>query len=255
MNTPPRFEVEGLCAGYAQTTILSSIHMPILEGQVTAILGPSGCGKSTLLRCLNRMHETSPGAFVRGVLRLQGQDIYAPEVDATQVRRQIGMVFQKPNPFPAMTIRQNVLAGFRLRGQALSPSSQQEVVQRALREAGLWDEVKDRLNASGMSLSGGQQQRLCIARALATKPHVLLMDEPTSALDPAATEQIEQLIASRRGDYTIVLVTHSMAQARRVSDQVAYMLRGQLVEHGPCASIFDSPQDPRTADFIQGRLG
>jgi len=246
-------ECAGLSAWYGATQVLHDVTLAFAERAVTAIIGPSGCGKSTLIRCLNRMHEVTPGASVSGRVLLDGEDIYARGVDPIALRRRVGMVFQKPNPFPTMTVRENVLAGFLLTGRM--PRNASEVLESALRRAALWDEVKDRLNSTGVSLSGGQQQRLCIARALAVNPEVLLMDEPCSALDPVATARIEELIHELAPTVTIVIVTHNMQQAARVSDYTAFLYLGQVVEHGPTASLFTRPSDPRTEDYITGRFG
>ena len=244
---------EDLSAWYGSRQVLTSVSLPVREHAVTAIIGPSGCGKSTFVRCLNRMHEVTPGARVRGRVLLAGRDIYGPEVDPIDLRRRVGMVFQKPNPFPTMTVRENVLAGYRLTG--VRPGSAGEVVETALRRAALWDEVKDRLHAPGTSLSGGQQQRLCIARALAVNPEVLLMDEPCSALDPTATARIEELIHELSSTVTIVIVTHNMQQAARVSEHTAFLYLGELVEYGETANLFTRPADQRTEDYITGRFG
>jgi phosphate transport system ATP-binding protein len=219
---------------------------------VTAVIGPSGCGKSTFLRCLNRMHELIPGARAQGTLLIDGQDLLGRDVDPVTLRRRVGMVFQRPNPFPTMSIRDNVAAGLKLNG---IPGNHQEIVERTLRQSALWDEVKDRLDASALSLSGGQQQRLCIARALAVEPEVLLMDEPASALDPIATAKIEDLIHELKERYTIVIVTHNMQQAGRVSDQTAFFYMGDLVEVGPTEKIFTNPSEKRTEDYVTGKFG
>jgi phosphate transport system ATP-binding protein len=253
-TTPTRLEVEGLHAYYGRTEAVRDLSIAIKANQITAIIGPSGCGKSTLLRCLNRMHEVVPGARVEGRVHLDGEDIYAPQVDPVAIRRRVGMVFQRPTPFPTMSIYDNVAAGLRLNG-VRDRRRLDEVVERSLRQAALWDEVKDALGKPGTSLSGGQQQRLCIARALAVEPEVLLMDEPASALDPASTLKIEELARTLRETLTIVIVTHNMQQAARVSDSTAFMLAGELVEHGPTAEIFTRPKDQRTEDYITGRFG
>jgi len=250
---PSKYTIENLRSWFGAARVLHGIDLEIPARGVTAVIGPSGCGKSTFIRCLNRMHEVIPGARMAGTVRLDDTDIYAPDVDPVLVRRKVGMVFQKPNPFPSMTIAQNVLAGLRLTGTAAPDPG--AVVERALRQAALWDEVADRLDKPGMSLSGGQQQRLCIARALAVQPDVLLMDEPCSALDPVATARIEDLIHSLKGDYTIVIVTHNMQQAARVSDRTAFFLSGELVEYAPTDRLFTSPSDPRTEDYITGKFG
>jgi phosphate transport system ATP-binding protein len=244
---------EDLRAWFGAGEALKGITLPIPAQRVTAIIGPSGCGKSTFVRCLNRMHEVVPGARVAGRVLLDGEDIYARPVNPVRVRRRVGMVFQKPNPFPTMSIRQNVLAGLKLNGvRTPDPGA---VVEKALRQAALWDEVKDALDRSGTSLSGGQQQRLCIARALALEPEVLLMDEPCSALDPIATARVEELIHTLRDEYTIVIVTHNMQQAARVSDYTAFFYMGELVEHAETDTLFTKPSDPRTEDYITGRFG
>ena len=234
--------------------VLHGITLAIAPRQVTAIIGPSGCGKSTFLRCLNRMHELVPGARVGGQILLDGGDIYGPGVDPVLVRRRVGMVFQKPNPFPTMSIYDNAAAGLRLGGDR-GGATLDEIVERSLRAAALWDEVKDRLEKPGTSLSGGQQQRLCIARALAVSPEVLLMGEPCSALDPAATLRIEELARQLAVDITIVIVTHNMQQAARVSDVTGFFLNGELVELGVTDQIFTHPKDKRTEDYITGRFG
>jgi phosphate transport system ATP-binding protein len=251
--------IEGLSAYYGSHKAIEDVDMAIEPGAVTAIIGPSGCGKSTLIRCLNRIHEVVPGARAEGRVLLGTEDIYAKGVDAVAVRRRIGMVFQKPNPFPMMSVYENVAAGLRLNGVAKRVNLD-EVVERSLRQAALWDEVKDKLKASGASLSGGQQQRLCIARSIAVEPDVLLMDEPCSALDPIATYRIEELIGDLKSHYTIVIVTHNMQQASRISDNTAFMLAaeeriGRLVELGPTRQIFTYPRDRRTEEYITGRFG
>jgi phosphate transport system ATP-binding protein len=231
-----------------------SLEFP--PNEVTAIIGPSGCGKSTLLRCLNRMHETVPGARVEGRVSLDGRDLYARGTNAIAVRRHIGMVFQRPTPFPTMSIRENVAAGLRVAdGGMPSRADVEEIVERALRRAGLWEEVKDRLRGSATGLSGGQQQRLCIARALATGPRVLLLDEPTASLDPLGAQRIEELVYELRGDMTVVIVTHNMQQAARVSDRTVFMLAGEVIETAPTATLFTTPGDQRTEAYITGRFG
>jgi phosphate transport system ATP-binding protein len=251
--------VERLDAGFGGFTAVSDITMSIPARQITAIIGPSGSGKSTFLRSLNRMHEEVRGAWARGRVTLQGQDIYAPGVDPVRVRRRVGMVFQRPNPFPTMSIYENVAAGLRL-NQFRRVSELDARVEHALKQAALWDEVKDKLFESGVALSGGQQQRLCIARALAVEPEVLLMDEPASALDPVATLRIEDLMRELARDYTIVIVTHNMQQAARVSDRTAFLMMGddragRLIEYGPTDKVFTAPSDRRTEDYITGRFG
>ncbi|MEW5848664.1 MAG: phosphate ABC transporter ATP-binding protein PstB [Myxococcota bacterium] len=244
---------EELRASFGGVPALRGITLPIIQNRVTAVIGPSGCGKSTFIRCLNRLHELGNGADMQGRVLLDGHDIYASNVNPVMVRRRVGMVFQKANPFPAMSIRDNVLAGLRLQG--VRTVREDEVVERALRQAALWDEVKDSLDRSGTSLSGGQQQRLCIARSLALRPEVLLMDEPCSALDPIATAKIEELIHELRPSYTIVIVTHNMQQAARVADFTAFFLMGELIEYSPTEALFTRPADRRTEDYITGRFG
>jgi len=240
-------------AYYGPTHAVRGVSLDYAANQVTGMIGPSGCGKSTLLRCINRMHEEIPGAYAEGTIELDGVDVYGKSVDTTAVRRVIGMVFQKPNPFPTMSIFDNVAAGLRLTGR--KGSDLKERVERSLRGAGLWEEVKDRLGKPGIGLSGGQQQRLCIARTIAVEPDVILMDEPCSALDPIATLKVEELIAELKSRYTIVLVTHNMQQAARVADTTAFMLNGELVEHGPTDVIFTKPSDSRTEEYVTGKFG
>jgi len=246
--------VKGLKAWFGDVLVLKGVDLTVAPNAVTAIIGPSGCGKSTFIRCLNRMHETVPGARVEGQVLLNSEDLYAPGVDPVAVRRRIGMVFQKPNPFPTMSVFDNVAAGLRLTGTRRK-SQLQEDVERALRHAALWDEVKDDLDKSGVSLSGGQQQRLCIARALAVDPQILLMDEPCSALDPIATGRIEELIHDLKKELTIAIVTHNMQQAARVSEWTGFFLLGELVEFGVTKEMFTTPHDRRTEDYITGRFG
>ena len=246
--------VKGLQAWFGETLVLRGIDLTIAPNAVTAIIGPSGCGKSTFIRCVNRMHETVPGARVAGQILLDGEDLYAPGVDPVEVRRRIGMVFQKPNPFPTMSIYDNVIAGRKLRGGS-GRAGLDDVVEKSLRGANLWEEVKDRLSRPGSGLSGGQQQRLCIARAIAVEPQVLLMDEPCSALDPISTLAIEDLMQELKERYTIVIVTHNMQQAARVSDKTAYFYLGRLIEFGPTATIFTNPTKRETEDYITGRFG
>jgi len=240
-------------AHYGETHAVRGVTLDLAAKQATAMIGPSGCGKSTLLRCINRMHEEIPGATVTGTIELDGVDLYGRSVDTTAVRRVIGMVFQKANPFPTMSIFDNVAAGLRLTGRRGSDLNDR--VERSLRGAGLWDEVSDRLGKPGIGLSGGQQQRLCIARAIAVEPEVILMDEPCSALDPIATLKVEELIAELKQRYTIVIVTHNMQQAARVADTTAFMLDGELVEHGPTGTIFTKPADERTEQYVTGKFG
>ena len=243
-----------LNAWFGQNHAVKGISVALPERKVTALIGPSGCGKSTFIRCLNRMHEVVPGARVSGSVWLDGKDIYAAGVDPVQIRRRVGMVFQKPNPFPTMTIYDNVAAGLRLNG-VRDRATLDAAVEEGLRMGALWDEVKDHLQDPGTGLSGGQQQRLCIARALAVKPEVLLMDEPCSALDPIATGKIEELIYQLKEKYTVGIVTHNMQQAARVSDYTGFLLLGDLVEFGPTNRIFTNPSDPRTEAYITGRFG
>ncbi len=254
-----RVDIQDLNAWYGQKLAIEKVSLSVQPNHVTAIIGPSGCGKSTLIRCINRMHEVVSGARVAGKVLLDGADIYDPGVDPVIVRRRIGMVFQKPNPFPTMSIFDNVAAGLKLNGLA-DRRSLPTIVERSLRQAALWDEVKDKLNYPGTALSGGQQQRLCIARALAVEPDVLLMDEPASALDPVATLKIEELMQELKQSYTIVIVTHNMQQAARVSDFTAFMLAGEdrvgrLIEFGETRILFTNPKDRRTEDYITGRFG
>ena len=244
-----------LNAYFGSNHAVHDISMAISANRVTAIIGPSGCGKSTLVRCLNRMHEVVPGATVSGGVTLDGEDIYAPGVDPVDVRRRIGMVFQKPTPFPTMSVADNVAAGLKLNGVAVSRAERNRVVEMSLRQAALWDEVKDRLNRPGTSLSGGQQQRLCVARALAVKPEVMLMDEPCSALDPISTARIEELLLELKENYTIVIVTHNMQQAARCADYTAFLYTGDLIEFGETRQIFTNPARRETEDYITGRFG
>ncbi len=249
--------VESLDAYFGASRIVRDVSFSVQSGRVTAIIGPSGCGKSTLLRCLNRMHETVPNARVEGEVRFQGRDIYGNGVSAIGVRRHIGMVFQRPTPFPTMSIRDNVAAGLKVLPPNERPNRGQanDIVERALRRAALWEEVKDRLGTSAIALSGGQQQRLCIARALATSPTVLLLDEPTASLDPISTQRVEELVYELRSEVTIIIVTHNMQQAARISDRTAFMLSGELVEYAPTNTMFTAPTDPRTEAYVTGRFG
>ena len=249
-----RMRVDELSVYYGKVQAVKQVSMAIRRHKVTALIGPSGCGKSTFIRCLNRMHELTPGARVEGKVLLDEQDLYGTGVDPVDVRRRVGMVFQKPNPFPNMSVRDNVIAGFRLNG-VRDRKTLDEVVEKSLRGAALWDEVKDNLQKSGASLSGGQQQRLCIARALAVNPEVLLMDEPCSALDPIATAKIEELIHELKEQVTIVIVTHNMQQAARVSDFTAFFYLGELVEFGETGKLFTAPEKRQTEDYITGRFG
>ena len=254
-------DVSDLDIYYGDFKAVEGVNLTIRARAVTAFIGPSGCGKSTVLRSLNRMHEVIPGARVEGKVIVSGQSLYDPGVDPVAVRRQIGMVFQRPNPFPTMSIYENVLAGIRLNAKKLPKSDADAIVERSLRGANLWNEVKDRLDKPGMGLSGGQQQRLCIARAIAVEPEVLLMDEPCSALDPISTAAIEDLIHQLKADYTIVIVTHNMQQAARVSDDTGFFnlkaagQPGHLVEFNPTTKMFTNPDDPSTEAYISGRFG
>jgi phosphate transport system ATP-binding protein len=250
--------LQGLRAFYGSAEQVKGVDLEFRANEVTAIIGPSGCGKSTMVRCINRMHEEIAGAHAEGKVLLDDLDVYGPSVDVVAVRRAIGMVFQKPNPFPTMSVFDNVAAGLRLTSagrRGRSKAEQQSKVEAALRGAGLWDEVKDRLREPGSGLSGGQQQRLCIARSLAVDPEVILMDEPCSALDPIATLKIEELIEELKKRVTIVIVTHNMQQAARVADRTAFMLGGQLVEVGPTDEIFTAPSDSRTEEYVTGKFG
>jgi phosphate transport system ATP-binding protein len=247
-----KMSADRLHAFFRDAHVLRDVSMEIPALSVTAVIGPSGCGKSTFLRCLNRMHELTPGARVEGTIRLDSVDVHGGGVDPVHLRRRVGMVFQRPNPFPTMSILDNVSAGLRLNRIG---GDHEQIAERCLRQAALWDEVKDRLGASALSLSGGQQQRLCIARALAIEPEVLLMDEPASALDPVATAKIEDLIHELRARYTIVIVTHNMQQAARVSDRTAFFYMGELVEVGPTEQIFTNPRERRTEDYVTGKFG
>jgi len=253
-------EARNISAWFGDRKVLDRVSLSMPAGKVTALIGPSGCGKSTFLRILNRMHELVPSASLAGEVLIDGHDIYDVGLRLTEARRQIGMVFQKPNPFPAMSIQDNVLAGLTLTGIKASKGDKESLVEETLTKAGLWNEVKDRLRQPGGGLSGGQQQRLCIARSLAVRPRVLLMDEPCSALDPTSTRRIEQTIGELASDVTIVIVTHNMQQAQRVSDQCAFFLAeqgtpGAIVEHGPTDMMFENPTDSRTFDYVNGRFG
>ncbi|UTI67088.1 phosphate ABC transporter ATP-binding protein PstB [Paraconexibacter antarcticus] len=245
--------VRDVNAYYGDTHAIKGVSIEYKANEVTAMIGPSGCGKSTLLRCLNRMHEEIPGARAEGQILLDDTDIYGPGVDVVSVRRAVGMVFQKPNPFPTMSIFDNVAAGLKLNG--VKGVDMKERVEKSLRGAGLWDEVKDRLSSPGIGLSGGQQQRLCIARTIAVEPRVVLMDEPCSALDPIATLKVEDLIHDLKQEYTIVIVTHNMQQAARVADTTAFFLLGDMVEHAKTEDIFSNPKDSRTEEYVTGKFG
>ncbi|MEX2281700.1 MAG: phosphate ABC transporter ATP-binding protein PstB [Gemmatimonadota bacterium] len=253
IQPPGEIELEAreLSVLYGETRAVKSISLAIPDRKVVAFIGPSGCGKSTLLRCFNRMNDLIPGARVEGEALFQGDNLYGSGVDAVEVRRRIGMVFQKPNPFPKSII-DNIAFGARINGYK---GNMTELVERSLKQAALWEEVKDRLNASALSLSGGQQQRLCIARALAVEPEVLLMDEPASALDPIATQKIEDLIYELKQNYTVVIVTHNMQQAARVSDYTAFLYMGDLIEYGPTQQLFTNPREEQTEAYITGRFG
>jgi phosphate transport system ATP-binding protein len=259
-RAPASMRAHGVSAWFGEHKVLERVALDISAHQITALIGPSGCGKSTFLRILNRMHELVPSASLAGTVILDGEDIYRGRHSVTDIRRQIGMVFQKPNPFPAMSIADNVLSGLRLSGTKLRGRSAHAMVQQSLERAGLWNEVRRRLSEPGGSLSGGQQQRLCIARALAVEPRVLLMDEPCSALDPTSTRVIEETMAHIAHDVTIVIVTHNMQQAQRVSQHCAFFLAshdtpGYIVEAGPTEKMFAEPEDPRTRDYVHGRFG
>jgi len=253
MQPPGEIELEAkeLSVYYGSSHAVKGVSIGIPDRKVVAFIGPSGCGKSTLLRCFNRMNDLIPGARIEGQALFQGDDLYAPGVDAVEVRRRIGMVFQKPNPFPK-SIYDNVAFGPRINGYR---GKMDELVERSLRHAALWEEVKDRLDSSALALSGGQQQRLCIARALAVEPEVLLMDEPASALDPIATQKIEDLIYELKQNYTVVIVTHNMQQAARVSDYTAFLYMGDLIEYGPTQQLFTNPREEQTEAYITGRFG
>ena len=254
MNNDTKMQSIGLNAWFGAKQALKNINMSIKANAVTAIIGPSGCGKSTFIRCLNRMHELTPNARMSGQVLLDGKNIYSSEIDPVQIRRRVGMVFQKPNPFPTMSIYDNVAAGLKLTG-ARKGQSLDEIVKKSLKQATLWDEVKDDLKKPGTSISGGQQQRLCIARAIALKPEIILLDEPCSALDPVATAKIEELIVQLKNDYTVVIVTHNMQQAARVSDFTVFIYLGELVEFGDTTSVFENPKSELTEKYITGKFG
>ncbi len=253
-SPPPAFEVTNLSIWYGDKPAIQDVTINLPSKTITAIIGPSGCGKSTFLRCLNRMHELVPHTRVEGSVKFLGEDLYSAKTDPAIVRRRIGMVFQKSNPFPTMSIGENVLVGLKLNG-VRTRRILDERLEKSLRMAALWDEVKDDLHKPGMSLSGGQQQRLCIARAIAVEPEVLLMDEPASALDPIATMKVEELISELKKNYTIIIVTHNMQQAARVSDRTAFFYVGKLIEFGETTQIFNQPKEKRTEDYITGRFG
>ena len=248
-----KIETKDLNLYYGTNHALKNINLDLYERQITALIGPSGCGKSTYLKTLNRMNDLVPGVKIEGKVVLDGEDIYGPKVDTTLLRKKIGMVFQQPNPFP-MSVYDNIAYGPRIHG-IKSKVKLDEIVENSLRGAALWDEVHDRLKKSALGLSGGQQQRLCIARSLSVEPKVILMDEPTSALDPNSTMKIEELMSELRKNYTVVIVTHNMQQAARISDKTAFFLLGELVEYGPTEEIFSMPRDKRTEDYITGRFG
>ncbi len=258
-DSAPSVVLHDLVAAYGSRTAVRKVSLECQAGLVTAIIGPSGCGKSTLLRCINRLHESVPGATARGSVRIDGHEVYARGVDPIALRRRVGMVFQRPTPFPTHTVFDNVAAGIRAAGEAATEGTRAaplaDRVERALQRAGLWNEVKDRLKQSALALSGGQQQRLCIARALAVEPTVLLLDEPTASLDPLGTLRIEELVYELRGSVTLIVVTHNMQQAARVSDVTAFMLSGELVERAPTRAIFTTPRDERTEAYVTGRFG
>ncbi len=254
IESPTVLEAKSLKAYHGDNLIVKSISLAVPDRAIVALMGPSGCGKSTFLRCLNRLHEEVPGAKVDGEVILQGKNIYARGTDPVNIRRKIGMVFQKANPFPALSIFDNVAVGLTLAG-VRNRSLLSDTVERSLRGAALWDEVKDKLKQPGSSLSGGQQQRLCIARALAVDPPVLLMDEPTSALDPISTAKIEELVRELKKQVTVIIVTHNLQQAARVSDRTAFFLMGELVEYGATSKVFTAPEDSRTEQYITGRFG
>jgi phosphate transport system ATP-binding protein len=254
--TKPCIVADHLSAFFGDTPAVKDVSISIPQNAVTAIIGPSGCGKSTLLRCFNRMHETVPGARVEGSVEILGSSIYGDGSSPIAVRRHVGMVFQRPTPFPTMSIRANVAAGLRVDAKShATRGGTSEIVEEALQRAGLWAEVKDRLDESAIALSGGQQQRLCIARALATRPRVILLDEPTASLDPLSTQKVEELVYELRQTVTVVIVTHNMQQAARVSDGTAFLLMGELVEFAPTRQLFTAPRDPRTESYITGRFG
>lgn len=248
-------EVKNLKAGFGKAEIVHGVSLNVCENEVVALIGPSGCGKSTFIRCLNRMHQENPGAWVTGEVIVEGRNIYERGVDPVEIRGRVGMVFQKPNPFPAMSVYDNVAAGLSLNRNAPKKRELDEIVERSLVRAALWNDVKDKLKSPGTSLSGGQQQRLCIARALAVDPAVLLMDEPTSALDPISTAKIEELLATMKKEVTVVMVTHNMQQARRISDKTAFFLTGELIEFAETKNIFTNPREARTEAYVTGRFG
>ncbi|HSM15867.1 MAG TPA: phosphate ABC transporter ATP-binding protein PstB [Gemmatimonadales bacterium] len=253
-DTLPRVETEKLTAMYGKFTAVKGVSLGFPPNQVHALIGPSGCGKSTFLRALNRMHEVTPGGWITGRVLLDGMDVYAPRVNVMELRRRVGMVFQRPTPFPTMSIYDNVAAGLRLDGRRPAGEMEQ-IVERSLQQAALWDEVKDRLDESAIALSGGQQQRLCIARTLAPSPQVILLDEPTASLDPQGTQRIEELLFELKRDFTIIIVTHNMQQAARVSDTTSFFYLGTMVETGSTDQIFTAPANEQTEAYITGRFG
>lgn len=246
-------KIENFCAYFGEKKVVKNVNLLIPQNKITAIMGPSGCGKTTLLRCINRLHELSPDTRVEGKIYLHDIDVYS--VEPMLIRRRIGMVFQKPNPFPTMSIYKNVISGFYLNGLKLRREEEEIIVEETLKKVGLWDEVKDFLTRRGTFLSGGQQQRLCIARVIALAPEIILLDEPTSALDPISTAKIEELLVSLKKDYTIIIVTHNIQQASRISDYTAFMLLGELVEFDRTEKIFTVPSDPRTENYLLGKFG
>lgn len=254
MSTSKILEAKNVNAWFGDAHTLHDISLDFDKETTTAIIGPSGCGKSTFIRCINRLHEEIPGAYSKGEVYLEGQNIYGSSVDPVRIRRKVGMVFQKPNPFPSLSIFDNVVAGLKLAG-IKNKSLLQERAEESLKNAALWDEVKDKLHAPGSSLSGGQQQRLCIARALAPEPSILLMDEPTSALDPISTVKIEELMSELKNKVTIIIVTHNMQQAARISDKTAFFLSGHVVEFDKTSVLFTNPKDERTEQYVTGRFG
>jgi phosphate transport system ATP-binding protein len=255
VDAPPiRFATEKLTAMYGKFTAVRDVSIQFPANQVHALIGPSGCGKSTFLRTLNRMHEISGGGWIAGKVLLDGHDIYASGIDVVALRRRVGMVFQKPTPFPMLSIRDNVAAGLRV-GPRHPKAEVDAIVERALRQASLWEEVKDRLSASALGLSGGQQQRLCIARTIAARPEVILLDEPTSALDPQSTQRVEELLFELKQEFTIIIVTHNMQQAARASDSTSFFYMGKLIETGSTKQMFTAPRDPQTEAYITGRFG
>jgi phosphate transport system ATP-binding protein len=246
-------KIDNFSAGFDENEVIRKVVLSFMRNRITAIMGPSGCGKTTLIRCINRMHELIPNANCSGRILLDGEDLY--QVDPIIVRRKIGMVFQRPNPFPTMSIYDNVVAGYNLNGINIPKSEKDQIVEESLRKAALWDEVKNFLHRKGTFLSGGQQQRLCIARALAMHPEILLLDEPTSALDPKATAHIEELVVELKNDVTIIQVTHNIPQAARISDFTAFMYLGEMVEYGPTETLFTVPKDKRTEQYLTGKFG